>query len=42
MMDKTVIAAIHGYCLGGGVQLAAACDVRVASYGRGPRLAGDR
>ena len=31
VMDKTVIAAIHGYCLGGGVQLAAACDVRVAS-----------
>jgi enoyl-CoA hydratase/carnithine racemase len=31
LMDKTVIAAIHGHCLGGGVQLAAACDVRVAS-----------
>jgi len=31
VMDKTVIAAIHGHCLGGGVQLAAACDVRVAS-----------
>ena len=30
-MDKTVIAAIRGHCLGGGVQLAAACDVRVAS-----------
>jgi enoyl-CoA hydratase len=30
-MDKTVVAAIHGHCLGGGVQLAAACDVRVAS-----------
>jgi enoyl-CoA hydratase len=30
-MGKTVIAAIHGYCLGGGVQLAAACDIRVAS-----------
>jgi enoyl-CoA hydratase/carnithine racemase len=30
-MDKTVIAAIHGHCLGGGVQLAAACDVRVAA-----------
>lgn len=30
-MDKTVIAAIHGHCLGGGVQLAAACDVRVGS-----------
>jgi enoyl-CoA hydratase/carnithine racemase len=31
VMDQTVIAAIHGYCLGGGVQLAAACDIRVAS-----------
>jgi enoyl-CoA hydratase/carnithine racemase len=30
-MEKTVIAAIHGHCLGGGVQLAAACDIRVAS-----------
>jgi enoyl-CoA hydratase/carnithine racemase len=30
-MDKTVIAAIHGHCIGGGVQIAAACDVRVAS-----------
>jgi enoyl-CoA hydratase/carnithine racemase len=30
-MDKIVIAAIHGHCLGGGVQLAAACDIRVAS-----------
>jgi enoyl-CoA hydratase/carnithine racemase len=30
-MDKTVVAAIHGHCLGGGVQLVAACDVRVAS-----------
>jgi enoyl-CoA hydratase/carnithine racemase len=32
-MAKTVIAAIHGHCLGGGVQLAAACDVRVAGGG---------
>jgi enoyl-CoA hydratase len=32
-MEKTVIAAIHGHCLGGGVQLAAACDIRVASRG---------
>jgi enoyl-CoA hydratase/carnithine racemase len=31
LMDKTVIAAIHGHCLGGGVQLTAACDVRIAS-----------
>lgn len=31
LMDKIVIAAIHGYCLGGGVQLAIACDIRVCS-----------
>ena len=26
-----VIAAIHGYCIGGGVDLVAACDIRMAS-----------
>lgn len=30
-MDKLVVAAIHGYCLGGGVQLAIACDFRVVT-----------
>ncbi|MBI3536894.1 MAG: enoyl-CoA hydratase/isomerase family protein, partial [Chloroflexi bacterium] len=30
-MDKIVIAAIKEYCLGGGLQLALACDVRVAA-----------
>jgi enoyl-CoA hydratase len=28
---KPVVAAVHGYCLGGGVDLVTACDVRVAS-----------
>jgi enoyl-CoA hydratase len=28
---KPVVAAVHGYCIGGGVDLIAACDVRVAS-----------
>lgn len=29
--SKPVIAAIHGYCLGAGVDLIAACDIRLAS-----------
>jgi enoyl-CoA hydratase/carnithine racemase len=30
-LDVVTIAAIHGHCLGGGVQLAVACDIRVCS-----------
>ena len=28
---KPIIAAVHGYCIGGGVDLIAACDIRLAS-----------
>jgi enoyl-CoA hydratase/carnithine racemase len=29
--EKPVIAATHGYCIGGGIDLISACDVRVAA-----------
>ena len=30
-MDKPVIAGLQGYCIGGGLQVAIACDVRIAA-----------
>lgn len=30
-MDKLVIGVLHGHCIGGGLQLAVACDVRLAA-----------
>jgi enoyl-CoA hydratase/carnithine racemase len=31
MMEKLVIVGIHGYCLGGGLQLALAADIRIST-----------
>lgn len=31
VMDKVTIAVLHGHCLGGGVQLAISCDIRISS-----------
>ena len=30
-LPKPVVAAVHGYCIGGGVDLIAACDIRLGS-----------
>jgi len=33
LADKPVVAAVQGWCIGGGVDLVSACDVRVCSAG---------
>jgi enoyl-CoA hydratase/carnithine racemase len=30
-IPKPIVAAIHGYCLGSGIEIASVCDVRIAS-----------
>jgi enoyl-CoA hydratase/carnithine racemase len=32
-LAKPIVAAIHGFCLGGGLEIALACDIRVAAKG---------
>jgi enoyl-CoA hydratase/carnithine racemase len=32
-MEKIVVVGMHGYCLGGALQLALACDIRVSTPG---------
>lgn len=37
-MDKIVLCLIHGYAIGGGLQLALACDIRVSTRSAGMSL----
>lgn len=31
LIRKPAVAAVHGYCIGGGLEMASACDIRIAS-----------
>ena len=32
-LDKPIVAAIHGFCIGSGLEIALLCDLRVAAHG---------